>query len=143
MAEIQIGSDHAGFELKEFLAPELKALGYEVTDHGCHSTGSCDYPQFALPVCEAVKDRKSLGILICGTGIGMSLAANRHPGIRAALCTCEIMARLARRHNDANILCLGARIIGRELAVAIMAAFLGTPFEGGRHQRRVDMLDGR
>lgn len=138
---IDIGSDHAGYELKALLIPELTALGHEVVDHGCNSVESCDYPDFAKTVSQAILNSGSKGILICGTGLGMAMAANRHPGIRAALCPIELMARLARRHNDANVLCLGSRIIGRELALAVIIAFLETSFEGGRHQRRIDKLD--
>lgn len=141
MTTIFLGSDHAGYELKQFLTAELQALGHTVIDKGCHSKESCDYPHFAREVCQAVLKDNAPGILICGTGLGMSMAANRIPGIRAALCTVEIMARLARRHNNANVLCMGERIVGRELALAIALAFLDTDFEGGRHQRRVDQID--
>lgn len=141
MREIHIGSDHAGFDLKEILVKNLASLGFEVIDHGTESRESCDYPLIANDVCNAVALDKSRGVLICGTGIGMSIAANRHKEIRAALCTTELHARMARRHNDANILCLGARITGEELAVAITLAFLESNFEGGRHQRRIDELD--
>lgn len=136
-----MGSDHAGAELKNFLREELQRLGYEVVDHGCAGTESCDYALIAHPLCEAVLAQQGFGILICGTGLGMSMAANRHKGIRAALCGVEVMARLARAHNDANVLCLGARIIGRELAVAIVLAFLQGEFEGGRHARRIGQIE--
>lgn len=141
MPTIHIGSDHAGFELKNFLASQLAPLGYEVKDHGCDSAASCDYPHIAHPLCKAVLTDNSMGILICGTGLGMSMAANRHPGIRAALCTHEIMARMARLHNNANVLCLGARITGPDLARAIVVAFLDSSFEGGRHERRVRQIE--
>lgn len=141
MQTIHIGSDHAGFDLKNFLIKELAPLGYDMKDHGCVSRESCDYPLVAHPLCKAVLAGGSPGILICGTGLGMSMAANRHPGIRAALCTHEIMARMARRHNNANVLCLGARIIGQELACAIVAAFLESCFEGGRHERRTQQIE--
>ena len=141
MHTIHIGSDHAGVELKIFLKAELERLGYQVVDHGCESTESCDYAHIAHPLCEQVLADHALGILICGTGIGMSMAANRHKGIRAALCGVEVMARLARAHNDANVLCLGARIIGRELALAIVVAFLQCSFEGGRHARRIGQIE--
>lgn len=140
MREIHIGSDHAGFRLKQFLSGELRKLGHEVIDHGADGEASCDYALVAHPLCEAVARDKSTGILICGTGIGMSMAANRHPQIRAALCAMEIHARMARRHNDANVLCLGARVTGDELALAILIAFLENRFEGGRHQRRIDQI---
>lgn len=141
MRTIHIGSDHAGFELKKLLAAELAKLGCNIIDHGANSTESCDYALIAHPLCEAVLADKSLGILICGTGLGMSMAANRHEGIRAALCCVEVMARMARRHNDANILCLGARVAGAELASAIAVAFLESEFEGGRHARRIAQIE--
>lgn len=141
MDMIHLGSDHAGYPLKEVLIKELRGLGYATKDHGCDSLESCDYALIAHPLCEAVLADQTRGILICGTGLGMSMAANRHRGIRAALCGQELMARLARRHNDANILCLGARIIGVELAIATAIAFLTTGFEGGRHLRRIGQLD--
>ncbi len=118
----------------------LAKLGYKVEDHGANSTESCDYPLIARDLCKAVAADGNLGILICGTGIGMSIAANRNPAIRAALCANELSARMCRRHNNANVLCLGARIIGEELALAIMTAFLESKFEGGRHQRRLDEI---
>ncbi|MCD7984124.1 MAG: ribose 5-phosphate isomerase B [Desulfovibrio sp.] len=141
MQRIHLASDHAGFDLKATLAQQLTGLGYEVVDDGTHSKESCDYPVFAHKLCEAVEREHCLGILVCGTGIGMSLAANRHPGIRAALCATELHARLSRRHNNANVLCLGSRVTGVELALAIMGAFLESQFEGGRHQRRLDQLN--
>lgn len=141
MSVIHIGSDHAGFQLKSFLTRELQKLGYETIDHGANSTESCDYPLIAKDLCKAIAADGTLGILVCGTGIGMSIAANRHPDIRAALCANEISARMSRRHNNANVLCLGARIVGEELASAIVAAFLESSFEGGRHQRRLDEIN--
>lgn len=141
MRDIHIGSDHAGFELKNFLSASLRNLSFNIIDHGTHNTDSCDYPLIAQAVCKAVEADKSTGILICGTGIGMSIAANRFHDIRAALCPTELQARLARRHNNANILCLGARIIGSELAIAITMAFLESDFEGGRHERRLKELN--
>lgn len=140
MKKIHLGSDHAGFRLKCLVAERLADLGYEIDDNGCHSEESCDYPLIAHKLCQSVEKDSCPGILICGTGIGMSMAANRHPGIRAALCTSEIQARLSRRHNDANVLCLGARICGDELVLAIICAFLESAFDGGRHQRRIDEL---
>lgn len=138
---IHLGSDHAGYQLKDMLARDLARLDHTVIDHGVNSPESCDYPLIAHQVCEAVARDGSIGILICGTGIGMSIAANRHPEIRAALCATELHASMARRHNNANVLCLGARITGQELALAIMASFLENNFEGGRHQRRIDELN--
>ncbi len=136
-----IGSDHAGFALKQILLQELPNLGYEAMDRGTDSSASCDYAKIAHPLCEEVLAKRCLGILICGTGLGMSMCANRHAGIRAAKCDLELEARLARRHNDANILCLGARMIGVELAIAITVAFLETGFEGGRHERRIGQIE--
>ena len=137
---LHIASDHAGLALKTAIGRRLAQQGYDIVDHGTHSDASCDYPAFAHALSRAVEEENGRGILICGTGIGMSVAANRHAGIRAALCTTELHARLARRHNDANVLCLGARMTGDILAQAITDAFLATEFEGGRHQRRVDHL---
>ncbi len=138
---IHLASDHAGFALKERLARFLVGKDIAIHDEGTYTTESCDYPFFAHSLCSAVEKEQGMGILICGTGIGVSMAANRHKGIRAALCTTELQARLARRHNNANVLCLGARIIGEELALAIVEAFLEAQFEGGRHQRRIDMIN--
>lgn len=141
MNRILIGSDHAGFALKQVLAQELAKLGYAVTDMGTDSAESCDYAQIAHPLSKAVLELRCPGVLICGTGLGMSMAANRHVGIRAAKCDLELEARLARRHNNANVLCLGARMIGSELALAILLAFLNTEFEGGRHERRIGQIE--
>ena len=142
MRRIYIGADSAGYALKEEVIPYLTEKGYEVIDCGTDSAASCHYPLFANAVCEKVKaDLKgSFGILICGTGIGMSMCANKHKGIRAALCSDTYSARMTRAHNDANLLCLGARVIGSCLALDIIDAFLGADFEGGRHQTRVDMM---
>ena len=139
---IYIGADSAGYKLKEEVKAHLTELGYEVFDCGCDSEESCHYPIFAAAVCEKVQAAldTSYGILICGTGIGMSMCANKHKGIRAAVCSDTFSARMTRCHNDANLLCLGARVIGSCLAMAIVAAFLGAVFEGGRHQVRVDMM---
>jgi ribose 5-phosphate isomerase B len=134
------GSDHAGFEYKEFLKEVGREWGYTLIDCGTHSPLSVDYPDFIKPVVREVL-AGATGILICGSGIGMSIGANRFQGIRAALCCDSQMARLAREHNDANILILGEKLIGKERAVACLEAFLGTPFQGGRHERRVDKLD--
>lgn len=140
MRRIHIASDHAGFALKQILARHLADRGCDVMDHGAFTEESCDYPVMAHKLCHAVAREKCLGILVCGSGIGMSMAANRHSEIRAALCATELHAALARRHNNANVLCIGARITGTELATAIVTAFLENSFEGGRHARRVNLL---
>ena len=136
---IHIGCDHAALDLKNIIIRQLEERGLTVTDHGTYTPESCDYPDIAHDVAQAVEKENGTGILLCGTGIGMSMAANHHKGIRAALCTTELHAKLARRHNDANILCLGARMTGVELAQDI-EAFLTTGFEGGRHKRRIDKI---
>ncbi|HAK21735.1 MAG TPA: ribose 5-phosphate isomerase B [Desulfovibrio sp.] len=137
---IHIGCDHAALDLKNIIIRQLEERGLTVTDHGTYTPESCDYPDIAHDVAQAVEKETGTGILLCGTGIGMSMAANHHKGIRAALCTTELHAKFARRHNDANILCLGARMTGVELAKAIVEAFLTTDFEGGRHKRRIDKI---
>lgn len=138
---IAIGSDHAGFPLKEHLKKELQAMGLEARDFGTHSTDSCDYPDIAHAVSRAVaKGECESGILICGTGIGVSITANKVTGIRAACVSDPYSARMAREHNDANILCLGERVVGQGLAGDILRAWLGAAFAGGRHQRRVDKI---
>lgn len=138
---IAIGSDHAGYHLKNELLERLQADGYEVEDLGTFSTDSCDYPDTAKAVADGVAaGRYQLGILVCGTGIGMSIAANKVPGVRAAVCSDTFSARMARAHNDANVLCVGARVVGGGLAQEVVQAFLTAEFEGGRHQRRVDKL---
>ena len=137
---IHIGCDHAALDLKNIIIRQLEERGLTVTDHGTYTPESCDYPDIAHDVAQAVEKETGTGILLCGTGIGMSMAANHHKGIRAALCTKELHAKFARRHNDANILCLGARMTGVELAKAIVEAFLTTDFEGGRHKRRIDKI---
>ncbi|MBO5908146.1 MAG: ribose 5-phosphate isomerase B [Clostridia bacterium] len=139
--KIYVGADSAGYNLKCEIIEYLKSKGFEVADMGCDSTASCHYPEFASKVCEAVlSDAESFGMLICGTGIGMSMCANKYNGIRAALCSDTFSARMTRMHNDANVLCLGARVIGPFLAFDIIDAFLGADFEGGRHAIRVDMM---
>lgn len=138
---VAIAADHGGFELKSALVPVLRALGFAVLDLGTSSSDSVDYPEFADAVVAALKDgRAGRGVLICGTGIGISIAANRHAGVRAAPCHDGLTARLARQHNDANVLALGGRLIGIEAAKDCLANFLHTPFEGGRHARRVAKL---
>ncbi len=137
-----IGSDHAGLNLKSALVDHLTAAGHEVVDLGPNEPASVDYPDFAKRVCQKVLGAPgAAGILICGTGIGMSMAANRIPGIRAALCVNEYLARMTRLHNDANVLCLGERVLGVGLAASIADVFLETGFEGGRHQRRVELIE--
>lgn len=140
--KIVIGADSAGYELKEHLKQMLIGEGYEVSDKGTDSTASCHYPDYAKAVCEEVqKDLAgTFGILICGTGIGMSMCANKFKGIRAALCADTFSARMTRAHNDANMICMGARVTGVCLAEDILHAFLDAEFEGGRHAIRVDMM---
>lgn len=141
MTIIVIASDHAGLETKAFLVAALVADGHFVTDFGTNSLESVDYPDFAAMVAEAVANGKAeKGILVCGTGIGMSIAANRNPAIRAALCHNNVTAELARQHNDANVIVLGSRIMDADTALACVQIFLSTAFEGGRHQRRIDKL---
>ena len=139
---IFIGADSAGYGLKKEVIPYLTEKGYEVIDCGTDSDASCHYPLFANAVCEKVKADLdgSFGILICGTGIGMSMCANKHKGIRAALCSDTYSAKMTRQHNDANVLCMGARVIGSCLAIDIIDSFLANDFEGGRHATRVDMM---
>ncbi|MBE0585584.1 MAG: ribose 5-phosphate isomerase B [Desulfofustis sp.] len=135
---IAIGADHGGFELKPIVVRQLERLGHVVDDVGCHSTDSVDYPDFADLVCQAVlAGRADCGILICGTGIGMSMAANRYRGIRAAVCHDDYTARFSRQHNNANVLCFGARVIGPGVAEGLVQAWLGASFDGGRHQIRI------
>ncbi len=139
--KITIGSDHAGFELKKKVIAHLEERGIEVLDVGTHSTDSCDYPAIAHAVCKNIQDGvTSLGILVCGTGIGMSMAANKHRGIRAAACSDTFSARLTRLHNDANVLCFGERVVGMGLAFDLVDNFIDAEFEGGKHARRVDMI---
>ncbi|MFN7942482.1 MAG: ribose 5-phosphate isomerase B [Thermoanaerobaculia bacterium] len=140
---VALGADHAGFELKQRLARVLTEAGHEVVDLGTDSAASVDYPDFAAAVAHAVAGgRAERGVLVCGTGVGMAIGANRVPGVRAVAADGLYVARLARAHNDANVLALGARVVAPEHAEAILAAFFSTPFEGGRHQRRVAKLDG-
>jgi ribose 5-phosphate isomerase B len=139
---VALGADHAGFELKQRLARVLAEAGHEVVDLGTDSAASVDYPDFAAAVARAVAGgRAERGVLVCGTGVGMAIGANRVPGVRAVAADGLYVARLARSHNDANVLALGARVVAAEHAEAILAVFLSTPFEGGRHQRRVAKLD--
>ena len=139
-----IASDHGGFELKESLAQYLREQELEVVDLGTHSTEAVDYPDYADKMSKwIINNSNGIGILICGSGIGMSIAANRNPAIRAALCNDGLSASLARRHNDANVICLGARLIGIETAKDCVSQFTNSEFEGGRHQNRVDKLSNR
>lgn len=138
---IPIGCDHAGYLLKEILKEEILKKGYEVLDMGCYSEESIDYPDFAHPVASYIeKNENSLGILICGSGNGINMSANKHQGIRSALCWKKEIAKLAREHNDANIIALPARFISTKEAKEIVEVFLNTPFEGGRHQKRVNKI---
>lgn len=138
---IAVAADHAGFELKSILLGELEALGRPVLDLGTGGPESVDYPDFGRAAAEAVAGgRADKAVIVCGTGIGIAMAANRIPGVRAAVCHDLTSARLARAHNDANVIALGARLIGSEVAKDCLRAFLETEFEGGRHQRRIDKL---
>lgn len=139
--KIALGSDHGGFELKNEIIKHLKENGHEIKDFGPMNTDSCDYPDYALPVAEAVKAKDfDLGILVCGTGIGISISANKVPGIRAALCHDTFSAHATRQHNNANILAMGQRVIGVGLALEIVDTFIKSEFEGGRHQNRLDKI---
>jgi ribose 5-phosphate isomerase B len=133
-----VGSDHAGLELKQSLVAELVRRGLPVRDFGTDNSASCDYPDFAHALASALEAGEiERGLLVCGTGVGMSISANRHAGVRAVVCSEPLSARMARKHNDANVLCLGARVIGSDTAQDILAAFLDAEFEGGRHAKRV------
>ena len=139
---VAFGCDHGGFDYKEVVINHLKEKGYNVIDCGCNGTASVDYPVYADKVCSCITDKSAdLGILICGTGIGMSIAANKHKGIRAACCENTFSAKMTRAHNDSNILCLGARVIGYGLALDMIDLFLETEFMGDRHAKRVEMLN--
>ena len=138
---IALGSDHGGFELKREIANYLTERGIPFEDFGTHSPDSCDYPDMAVEPCEAVVNgRCDQAILICGTGIGISMAANKIHGIRAAVCSDYFSAKYTRLHNDANVLCLGGRVVGPGLACELVEVFLNTPFEGGRHSGRIEKL---
>ena len=141
MLSVALGADHAGWELKEALKSWLMEGGYQVLDFGTHSPDSVDYPDYAQQVGESVAVGKvDRGVLVCGTGIGMAMAANKVPGIRAALCGDLYTARMSREHNDANVLVLGGRLMGADMAADILHAWLATDFAGGRHARRVDKM---
>ncbi|MBR1680392.1 ribose 5-phosphate isomerase B [bacterium] len=142
MTKIAIGSDHGGFNLKNKIIKFLEEKGYEVKDYGTYSTDSCDYPVYAKAVAKSVANGENeKGIIVCGSGIGVSIAANKVKGVRAALCHESHSAMLSRLHNDANVLCLGERITGESLALDIVDVWLKSEYEGGRHQKRIDMLD--
>ena len=138
---IAIGADHAGFEYKSAIADQLKMKGYQVKDYGTHSTDSVDYPDFAHPVASAVeKGESGVGILICGSANGVAISANKHQGIRAAITWEQEIARLARQHNNANIICIPARFVSTPQAEEMINIFLSTEFEGGRHEKRVSKI---
>ena len=138
---IALATDHGGFALKEQIKQHLDEKGIAYQDFGCHEPVSCDYPDMALPACEAVvKGECRCALLFCGTGVGISIAANKIKGIRACCCSDAFSAEYTRRHNDANALCMGGRVVGSGLAAELVDIFLNTPFEGGRHQRRIDKL---
>ncbi|MHC1744255.1 MAG: ribose 5-phosphate isomerase B [Syntrophobacteraceae bacterium] len=140
--KIKIGCDHAGYELKERVIERLKASGYDVSDAGAHGIESVDYPYYAGQVAKAVASGEvERGILICGSGIGMCMAANRVRGARAVQAAEPFSARMSRRHNNSNILCLGSRFIGVDMAMEILDVWLKEPFDGGRHERRVELID--
>ena len=141
--KIAMGSDHGGYALKEHLKAYLTEKGHQVEDFGCHGTESCDYPDFGRAAAEAVASGEcDRGIVVCTTGIGISIAANKVKGIRCALCSEPLSAEMTRRHNDANMLAMGGGMIGNNMADRILDAFHNTEFEGGRHQRRVDKIEG-
>jgi ribose 5-phosphate isomerase B len=140
--KIMVGSDHGGFELKEKVVAHLKTLNHEVVDAGTYGPESVDYPRYAMKVARAVAGGEAeRGILVCGSGIGMSMTANRVAGVRAVLAYEPYGAKMSRRHNDSNVLCMGGRFTGQDLAFEIVDAWLQETFEGGRHQRRVDLID--
>ena len=139
--KVAIGCDHGAFELKEKVIKFLQGNGYDILDLGCNSLDSVDYPKYGKAVGEAVVNKEAeKGIVLCGTGIGISIAANKVKGVRAALCNNTTTARLTREHNDANVLAIGARMVGDVLAFEMVETFLTTEFEGGRHQKRIDMI---
>lgn len=139
--KVAIGCDHAGLALKETLKVHMIGRGIEVLDVGTMTSDSCDYPNIAKDLCKAVLDNDIPGVLVCGTGIGMSMAANRHAGIRAAVCANGFQCEMTKKHNDCNVLCLGERVTGAGAATSILDIFLDTEFEGGRHARRVDLIE--
>lgn len=141
MKKLAIGSDHAGFQYKSLVIEYLQSKGHQLEDYGTYAEDSVDYPDFAHPVASYVETNpESLGILICGSGNGVAMAANKHADIRAALCWTEDLAKLAREHNNANIICIPARFVSTELTISMIDAFLNTAFEGGRHANRVNKI---
>lgn len=141
MDKIAVASDHGGFELKNFVINMLEELGYAVEDMGPANSQSVDYPDYGFRLAKAISTKSALrGIVICGTGIGMSITVNRFPGIRGALCSNVYMAKLSREHNDSNILIMGGRVVSHGLAAEIVKAWLNTKFEGGRHKKRLDKI---
>lgn len=137
-----VACDHAGIELKRVLMAAIEKRGFEVRDLGTNTTDSCDYPDYAHALAAAIeRGEVEQGLLVCGTGVGMSLAANRHAAVRAVVCSEALSARMSRKHNNANVLCLGARVIGQDTALDILDAFLSTDFEGGRHANRVAKIN--
>lgn len=141
MSTIVFASDHAGFALKNHLLAYAQGLGHACVDVGTHTESSCDYPDFAHAGAAKILEQGCLGIFVCGSGVGISIAANRHPGIRAVVCSEPFSAEMARRHNDANVLCMGSRVVGPGLAEKLVDAFLGASFEGGRHAGRVQKIE--
>ena len=142
MKTIVLGADHGGFELKNKIKTHLENSGYAVIDVGTNSPESCDYPIFASRLCTKIQNNEAeLGILVCGTGIGMSMAANKHKGIRAACCSDTFSARLTRLHNNANVLCIGARVVGEGLGIDLVEAFINAEFEGDRHIKRLSLIE--
>lgn len=142
MKTIVIGADHGGYELKNAIKSHLEGKGFNVIDVGTNAPDSCDYPVFASRLCQRIqKGEAELGILVCGTGIGMSIAANKHKGIRAACCSDTFSARLTRLHNNSNVLCLGARVLGQGLALDLVNEFVNSEFEGDRHIKRLSLID--
>jgi len=140
--QLGVASDHAGLELKRALVVELEKRGIAVREFGTTTSDSCDYPDFAHAVGRAIEGGEiERAILVCGTGVGMSIAANRHPAVRAVVCSEPLSARMSRQHNDANVLCIGARVVGAGTAIDIVDAFLSAPFEGGRHASRVAKIN--
>ena len=142
MKKIAIASDHGGFDLKESLVGTLRDKGFEIDDLGPSNADSVDYPDYGIKLAQAIVEQKvERGIVICGTGVGMSIVVNRFPGVRGTLCSDIYTAKMSREHNDSNILIMGGRVIGKELALEIVEIWLNTKFEGGRHQRRIDKIN--
>lgn len=137
-----VGCDHAGIELKAVLVAELERRGFSVRDFGTYTNDSCDYPDFAHVLAKAVSNEEiDQGLLVCGTGVGMAISVNRYQAVRAVVCSEPLSARMARKHNNANVLCIGARVVGPDTALDVLAAFLDNEFEGGRHARRVHKIN--